>query len=347
MSSPLNMALSIGDWLVTHRMKHMIVHVTTACNFRCEHCFVDFESEKRDLKLPYFQKLGAQSPPLMWLDIGGGEPFLRKDLADIILSFDSQIVHIPTNGSLIPQMIEQIRKIQAQAKREIIIGLSLDGLEKNHNLIRKENDSWNQVWDAYQALRTLGGVSIKVCTVINNKNIDDIIPLMEEVYKRGVDFHSVILLRGATLDPSITLPSLQQLYELGPKMFDILSRYDYGRTRLSATLLQNFHRFLWNTSLKTLEQQTQVIPCLAGQTQLVVWGDGKVSACEMLPAVGDLTEKDLPKIIASDAWKEQLQFIKDKKCHCTHNCAMLDSIFYNPANLPSLLYQKVLAIPGK
>jgi len=341
MSSPLNMAFSIGDWLVTRRMKHMIVHVTTACNFRCEHCFIDFESEKRDLKLSHFQKLGAQSPPLMWLDIGGGEPFLRKDLADIVLSFDSQIVHIPTNGSLIPQMIEQIKKIQENSTREIIIGLSLDGLEKNHNLIRKENDSWNQVWDAYKALRELGNVSIKVCSVINNKNIEDIIPLMEEVQKRGVDFHSVILLRGATLDPSITLPSLEQLHALGPKMFEILGRYDYGRSKLSAYILQNFHRTLWNTSLKTLEQQTQVIPCLAGQTQLVVWGDGKVGACEMLPSVGDLLEKDLPDIIASDAWKEQLQFIKDKKCHCTHNCAMLDSIFYNPVNLPSLLHQKI------
>lgn len=341
MSSPLDMAISIGDWLVHHRMKHMIVHVTTACNFRCEHCFVDFESEKRDLKLSHFQKLGSQTPPLMWLDIGGGEPFLRKDLAEIVLSFDSQIVHIPTNGSLIPQMLEQIRRIREHSNREIIIGLSLDGMEKQHNLIRKENDSWNQVWDAYAALRQMGGVSIKVCTVINNKNMADIIPLMEEVQRRGVDFHSVILLRGATLDPSITLPSVDELKKLAPSMFEILSRYDYGRSVLSAHLLQNFHRFLWNTSIATLEQKTQVIPCLAGQTQLVVWGDGKVSACEMLPPVADIKENDLPDILASDAWQQQVQFIKDKKCHCTHNCAMLDSIFYNPVNLPQLLYQKI------
>ena len=59
------------------------MHVTNACNFRCDHCFVDFESPKRDLKLDVYQQLAADSPPLMWLDIGGGEPFLRKDLADI------------------------------------------------------------------------------------------------------------------------------------------------------------------------------------------------------------------------------------------------------------------------
>lgn len=345
MSNPLNMALSIGDWLVTRKMKHMIVHVTTACNFRCDHCFVDFESEKRDMKLPYFQKLGAQSPPLMWLDIGGGEPFLRKDLADIILSFDSQIVHIPTNGSLIPQMEKQLRRVREKSDREIIIGLSLDGLEQRHNIIRKENDSWNQVWDAYRALRQLneelGNISIKVCTVINNQNVDEILPLMREVKDKGVDFHSVILLRGETLDPNMDLPDMAVLKELGPKISEILSEYDYGKSGLGSHILRNFHRYLWNTSIKILEQETQVIPCLAGQTQLVVWGDGKVAACEMLPPVGDLKQNDLPEVLASDAWKEQVQFIKDKKCHCTHNCAMLDSIFYNPVNLPKLMYQRV------
>lgn len=335
------MACSIGDWLIRRRMKHLIVHVTTACNFRCGHCFVDCGSASRDLTLPEFQTLAAQSPPLMWLDVGGGEPFLRNDLADIVLAFNSRVVHIPTNGSLLPRMIEQVRRIKDRSDREIIIGLSLDGLEARHNLVRGQPDSWNQVWDSYQALRALGGVSVKICTVLHNGNLEDIIPLMREVQKRGVDFHSVILLRGATRDSSIALPPLEQLRALGPDMFEILNRYDYGRSRVGAHLLRRFHRYLWNISLKTLERRTQVIPCLAGRTQLVVWGDGKVSACEMLPAVGDLRRTSLPEILAGGPWKRQLRSIRDKACHCTHNCAMLDSIFYNPANLPHLLCQKV------
>ena len=63
--------------------------------------------QKRDLKLEDYKQLAADSESLMWLDIGGGEPFLRKDLADIICAFDSKIVHIPTNGSLIPQNAEE------------------------------------------------------------------------------------------------------------------------------------------------------------------------------------------------------------------------------------------------
>ena len=84
-----------------------------------------------------------------------------------------------------------------------------------------------------------------------------------------------------------------------------------------------------------------MIPCLAGQSQVVVWGDGQVASCELLPSVGDLKEQSLGEIIASDRFQQQVEDIKQDRCHCTHNCAMLDSIFYNPSNLPQLMYQRV------
>ena len=344
MSNPVHMATAIADYLVSKRMKHMIVHVTNACNFRCDHCFVDFESSKRDMKLPDYLKLAEDSDPLLWLDISGGEPFLRKDLADIICAFDSKIVHVPTNGSLIPQMVKQIQRIQERDDREIIIGLSLDGLAETHDEIRKTPGSYEQVWKAYDALRELDGVFVKVCTVINRNNFREIIPLMEDVQSRGVDFHSVILMRdeGNTIDPTMALPTLIELRDLGRDIFPILERYDYGKSSLSAGILRNFHRHLWNTSLEILEKQTQVIPCLAGQTQLVVYGDGGVSSCEMLPVVGNIREKRLPDIIQSDAYQAQVDMIKNKGCHCTHNCAMLDSIFFNPVNLPKLLFKPAI-----
>ena len=158
---------------------------------------------------------------------------------------------------------------------------------------------------------------------------------MELVHARGVDFHSVILLRGETWNLTMSLPTLVELRDIGPKISSILQRYDYGRSSFSAKILRNFHSYLWDTSLKILEQRTQVIPCLAGQTQLVVNGDGNVSSCEMLPPVGNIRDHRLPDIIQSDAYQAQVKMIKNKGCHCTHNCAMLDSIFFNPKNLPN------------
>ncbi len=341
MSSPAQLAISLGQYLRHKSIKHMIVHVTNHCNFRCRHCFVDFDGKKRDLSLESYRRLGKESGSLFWLDIGGGEPFVRKDLSEIVASFDTKVVHIPSNGSLIDLIDEQVRDIKRRHDAELIIGLSLDGLENTHDKIRGSTGNWSQVWHTYDRLRSIGGVSIKVITVINNQNVGEIIPLMHEVRRRGVDFHSVILMRGIPASPDMKLPPMEELQRMGPEIFRILSDYDYGRSPFAASILRNFHRYLWNVSLRTLEEQTQVVPCLAGRAHLVVWGDGKVSSCEMLSSVGDLKTQTLTEVKASERFSQQVQDIRDKKCYCTHNCAMLASIFFNPANYPNLVHQKV------
>jgi MoaA/NifB/PqqE/SkfB family radical SAM enzyme len=342
MNSPLQLALSWGDFLLRRNLKHLIVHVTNHCNFRCAHCFVDFGTNKKDLPAETYRGLAEDAGALFWLDIGGGEPFIRKDLASIISAFRYRLVHIPSNGSLLSQMLDQIREIQRrQPDSEVLIGLSLDGLEATHDALRGQPGNWQQVWAAYDALRALGNVSIKITTVITNRTYDDVLPLMRIVKDRGADFHSVILLRGTPPSPDVMLPSLADLRRLAPPMFRILGEYSYGRSAITAHLLRNYHRYLWNVSLATLERRTQVIPCYAGRSHMVVWGDGNVSACEMLGSVGNLKEQRFAEIMGSARQREQVRSIRNKECHCTHNCAMLTSILFNPASLPHLAYQPI------
>ncbi|MBY0585971.1 radical SAM protein [bacterium] len=329
-----------SDYLLRKNLKHAIVHVTNHCNFRCNHCFIDF-SPKRDLKIEDYQRLGKQMPDLFWLDIAGGEPFLRKDLADIISCFNYEVLQIPTNGSLPDLVIKQVQKMKQQSRGQITISLSLDGLKEKHEEIRNAPGNWEQVWHTFGELRKLGGVSIKINTVINRANFDQILDLMKEVRGREPDFHSVILLRGDPMNPEFGLPPIQELRAIAPEIFKILGTYGYGKGGFMARMLRNYHKYLWNVSLKTIEQETQVIPCLAGQAHIVVMGDGSVSSCEMLPPVGNIKEKSFEEIRSSPEFKQQVRDIKHKKCHCTHNCAMFDSIMFRPASIPHLLHQTV------
>ena len=108
-------AKHFANFLLKQQLQHVIIHVTNHCNFRCEHCFIDF-SPKRDLSLEKYQNLGKSVGPLFWLDIAGGEPFMRKDLTGIIESFDAKVVQIPTNGSLQKQIIERVKEFKARVK---------------------------------------------------------------------------------------------------------------------------------------------------------------------------------------------------------------------------------------
>lgn len=336
----LNLAQAFGSYLLKRNLQHMIVLVTNHCNFRCEHCYIDF-SPKNDLSLTQLQMLGRSVGNLFWLDIGGGEPFLRKDLAEIIAAFRHQVVQIPTNGSLPELAIENLTRLKSMTPTEITVSLSLDGLQGTHEKIRGKKGNWDQVWSTFEKLRSLGGVSLKINTVITNTNVNEIIPLMTEVRRRKPDFHSIILLRGTPMQEQVALPPLTELRRLAPDIFAILGTYDYGRNPLSAQILRNYHRFLWKTSLATIEEKRQVIPCQAGKFHKVVFGDGSVSSCEMLPPIGNIRSQSWSDIMESDAFKKQLKSIEAGECHCTHNCAMLGSILFNPAQAIKLAKQTI------
>ncbi len=337
MNNALSFAQHMGRYLVSKGLVHMIVHVTNHCNFRCDHCFIDF-STKRDLRLDKYKELGAAAGKLFWLDIGGGEPFIRKDLADIVAAFDSDVVQIPTNGWFTDATVEQCRRMVARGDREVVVSLSVDGLRETHDRIRHQEGSWDRLWQTFEALKRVDGVHVKALTVVHNGNVDEIIPLMHEVRKYGPDHHSVILVRGETISDDVELPPIDVLRELGAEIAALQEEaYDYGQNRLAARVLRNYHRFVWDVSLRILEEQRQTIPCLAGKTQLVVYGDGRVSSCEMLEPVGDLRIQSFAEIRDSQPFRAQVADIVAGKCHCTHNCALMDSIFFNPRNIPQLL----------
>lgn len=322
--------------LVRPAPQHLILHVTRRCNYRCRHCFVD-KTKGEEISLGDCRRLAREVGRILWLDIGGGEPFLRDDLPEIVAAFSAQIVMIPTNGSLPERILEQLGRMRAMTRAQIGISLSVDGLRESHDRIRDKPGSWDTVWSTYERLRRVEGISVKINTVITNENWQEIPELMDVVWEKKPDFHSLILLRDTPSDSALRLPTLPELRGLVPGILRGQARYDYGRNPLAAGLLRNYHRRLWEVSLGTLERQTQVVPCLAGQVHLVVASDGAVSPCELLPTVGSIATQPWREILQGAALARSRRSIARKECHCTHNCALLMSILFNPASIPHLV----------
>jgi molybdenum cofactor biosynthesis enzyme MoaA len=243
-----------ADYQIHKNLKHLIVHVTNHCNFRCNHCFIDF-SPKNDLPLEKYQTLGKEVGKLFWLDIGGGEPFLRKDLPEICASFDAEVLTIPTNAFLTDRVISMTKQVRDAIRGELTISISIDGLKDTHDRIR-EVGSWDKLWVTFEALRKIEGVRVKINTVICKENFGEILELMNIVYEKRPDFHSMILLRGNPMDPSYGLPPIEELRKVQKDIFAILGKYDYGHNSITSRVLKNYNRYLWNLSLQTIEQKT-------------------------------------------------------------------------------------------
>ena len=74
-----------------------------------------------------------------------------------------------------------------------------------------------------------------------------------------------------------------------------------------------------------------VTPCTAGDLSYVIWEDGRVNACEILPdVIGNVNTTNIQKdLFSSNKAKELRKKIKDTKCKCTYECAMSTNTFFS------------------
>ena len=312
------------------------------CNLRCKHCFVDL-TDRHTLSVEQAEAIAGELDDMLWLDIGGGEPFLLDELELLIAPFRCEVLGINTNGHTPNKVVETTRRIlETTAAQDVVVGVSIEGFREEHTEIRRHPQSYDRAFETLAALKDLSQenprLRVKCNTVITNKNVARLVEFMEYVRDSElVDFHSVIMLRGLPHGPGVELPYVETLRSLRPRIFEVLESYLWGCGLIKRNFLRKYYRFLWDVSLANLERHTQVIPCVAGRAHLVIWANGDVSSCELLPPVGNVVEKPLSEVLAGAKRQDQLAHIRQKKCSCTHNCAMLDSILLNPMNYPKLL----------
>src|SRR4030043_1193673 len=114
------------------RPKEITLAVTYRCNSKCSMCNIWKITEFDDLPAEEYAKLPSSS---LTINITGGEPFLRKDLVEVIRQIhkaapNSRIV-ISSNGFLtdrITQVLSEVRKFHPK----IGIGVSVDGIGEGH-----------------------------------------------------------------------------------------------------------------------------------------------------------------------------------------------------------------------
>ena len=142
-----------------------------------------------------------------------------------------------------------------------------------------------------------------------------------------MDHHNLALLRGDPKNPLLGVPPLDEyraLYTYIRRLWAPRETKRYGA--IVEPMLQ------W-AKVKTLEAQTQVIPCQAGKLSAVVYSNGDVSVCETHAPLGNLRERSFGEIWRSDAADELRRSIAAKQCFCTNEVFLWPSIVYRPARL--------------
>jgi MoaA/NifB/PqqE/SkfB family radical SAM enzyme len=158
-------------------------------------------------------------------------------------------------------------------------------------------------------------------------------------YIRDFDpsYHSILLLRGDPADEAYRLPDYPVIDDIKRGAFKIFESYGYGGGRMTEWISRNYQQYLWDLSIKTLKEERQVIPCLGGQAHVVVYANGDMAPCELLPVVGNIRHQSYQDILKGDAWHQAVKSIQNNECFCTHNCNMVENILFNPKTYPNLV----------
>src|SRR5512136_2802968 len=95
---------------------YFILFVTKNCNARCGHCLLGSHIRHTgELTVDELAKVSASMDDMIFFTPTGGEPFLRRDLSEIVKIFytNNHVLNcgIPSNGSLTGRNVEICKEI--------------------------------------------------------------------------------------------------------------------------------------------------------------------------------------------------------------------------------------------
>ena len=143
----------------------LVMDLTRRCNLRCAMCHTWRVEPGHELTAGEVRALLGQMPDLTWLDITGGEVFLRGDaveLFDAVLdaSPSLKVLHFPTNGWFTRRVLEATERVRSRRPEvALIVTVSVDGPPALHDRIRGRAGSFARAMATWRGLRAVPGVT--------------------------------------------------------------------------------------------------------------------------------------------------------------------------------------------
>lgn len=317
----------------------IILFINSICNLTCDHCFYWRNLNQRDdLTVEEIFALADELGKLENLNLSGGEPFIRKEFAEICRYFiqhnDVENIYVPSNGYFTKKTIDAISDVLKEESLHLfVIELSLDGMPEFHNKFRGNPKSFEKAMETYDALAELQKqdprLRIHAISTATHTNMDEIQRLTTYLYERcpQMEHHNIALIRGDRKDPTLKLPDLDRYRELMDYANRLWAPREEGRFgSIVEPMLQ------W-AKIRTAREDRQIIPCRAGILSCVINANGDVSFCENHKPLGNLREKSFREIWYSAAGDALRRSIHNKECACTNEIFLWPSFTYQPLQL--------------
>jgi len=328
---------------------YLIHFITGKCNAKCKHCFYwrNLNQTEAAMTVDEIDKMTQSMGKLLFVNLTGGEPFLRNDLVDIARVYykNTQPINItiPTNGILTNKILKDTEAIlKFCPKTTIAIKLSIDGTKETHDDIRGYSGIFDSVIDTYEKLNELKknypNLDIFLTTVVssaNQNNLQELYQFMMQKLKNNTWL--ILLARGDTKDPTIKdfdVKVYKNFADQVRRNFKNNSRLLFAKILASKDMVSD------EVINQTATEKRYLSPCYAGRTVCVIDENGNINPCEILNSTfGNIRDYnyDFKKLWTGKKAKKIRRGIIKTKCFCTHECFVGNNIMFNLMMWPKII----------
>ena len=159
-SAPLKLNLCLTYW----------------CQYKCKTCNIWQRKPTDELTTGEIVALVRENPNVNWVDLTGGEIFLRRDIDDI---FDAivtgwsrlAILHFPTNGFQTDRIVRSVERIAGRGPARTVVTVSVDGDEALNDEIRGIKGGFRHQMETFKALRRVPGILTAIGMTLSTHNV--------------------------------------------------------------------------------------------------------------------------------------------------------------------------------
>jgi len=333
--------------------------VTFGCNARCIMCDSWKMPTAGDLTLDEIERIFGQLPRMDAVRLTGGEPFVRKDFADIAdlarKTLRPLVLHVTTNGFLTDRILRFCEQRDKRLPLQMLI--SVDGVGEKHNEVRGSSLAWKSVMETIEQLaprqkelRLRLGVNQ---TIVDADGVDHYRRLREVLRPHNV-YNNVVL----AYDTSATY-NLEKEVDVAPTSIGQFTTFgdftdDHLRQLLSDVeadlqelpLLERIAKryYLRGIANRLLDERGDPNPkCVALNSHLRIFPNGDVPTCQFNSrTVGNLREQPFEEVWRSALAREQRKWVHG--CPgCWAECEVLPNAVYTLDLLSEARPRKVVA----
>ena len=289
------------------------VIVTYRCNARCTMCnrYKAPSKPEEELSIETIKKL----PQMNFVNVTGGEPFIRTDLEEIIKELYNKTnrIVISTNGFFTDRILSLCEKFP-----NLGIRISIEGLEKTNNEIRGLENGFNRGYTTLKKLVEMKHPDVGFGMTVQDKNAKDLVPLYKISEELGMEFAT------ASLHNSFYFVEAKNIIHDRPMVAKCFE--DLINVLLNTNSPKKWFRAYFNHGLiNYIYGQKRLLKCDMSVDTFFIDPYGDVMPCN------GTKDKEVMGNLNNMTWDElwngkQADDVRKKVCNCGRECWMIGSV---------------------